>query len=1467
MRDMAPEPRSRSSAPLSMNGAAAQGGAAAILGFLYQVLGTSARLLEATIAEAAGGEPPHTVTAILEPSSGGDLEIGGTKRACTQFKHRSRPLGAGELVDEVLADLFRAHCVRPCDSYELQCSTRLTKPALRLMERLGGSVDQHPGTEDSLLKLRTLCATIFEQRAKRNAREFDHEFGAFATRVRVGAPLDCDTLRSSLHRLLQARLPYLDRIDSKLDEMIGNLVRRSATNDAPLAGNELLGILGMQATPPGEPARRLRAALDRVLAARRFNVEEDVRDARLPSDEHPLTIITGASGCGKTWTLCRLAHELAERGQAALLISAPDIHRLHEQMVRAVAVDALDHESPIEPASLGRLWRRSLGSSDATLWILWEGCRDLNELVSVHFHDGLGTGLRLVAEVPPATAISESPLKDVPARQVGEFTEGELFDALKRRGIPAGRVPEPIRRMLRVPILCGIYASLAAELPDWNPTNEYLVLERFWERAGNRTGPLASACLKTIARRMIERRRARLSDGDVAGLGLADEMLGKLVGVGWLERIDEHWRFAHERLLTWAIAEALAERFADESLEPAELADIQAELGRSHDDKARMQELGFLLMDLVWLVMRRGASEDRIAALLAALEDERETGQRTLYRELLPTAGPRIVPFVIARLRMIDGEPPAGLSGDIAAALRALPQYGADRTTIAASLAASEAPITRTVLVLLGAEWPLVEHLDSLWAEYVALHRDVDSAELDFERSQLLEQALRCATAAAPDWLRRAIENADDPESLWLGLHLLKSLPAFHGRPIWTAMSGKLIAVLGSSRRAGLAECIGRFGDRANVGLLHSVLVENGYASGFALEALTRIDPGNALSLVEQLNPAADLPHGRVWLDRLLDADPKGANCICNWMLARDPSGMQLARLWLRAIDRIDAETLTKLLGLLDSHAQKRLCDGRASGALFHCLGHLHLSPEHDGEFALWRDSALARRLRKRAMEPPRPGGDDEVIAVRRLLRRIGGPEYEALLLDWLDRPVSQCLNGIRWAPLAPCPAIQARLESLAEDWDSPCEDEVRIELWRTLWGMDPERWVPRVLELLAASEDERIHLGLFLIREGGTHDMFPKVLACLERSEPGSRTEALALNLAIQLGEAPLLFDRGRSRFQQENDTEEGRIGAFNVMLKDRRPESRSMLDEFLLKATAQKSISSTVLEMLSLRLGQPDVSERLFAAGERYMRRRAFFGEDIVDAYLDRTPDIAREYLLERAFTIPDILVSAQPDAIRSLAKVDQSLAEEAFIQSWREHPGRRRYLAPVARELSDEVLAVLVEGLADDRDGRAGKLAFRAACLELRRRHETAQSLILTALQSASPATRLALCDALAWMPEPCETLRHAEANDPEPEVRERAYEVRLEFERKRAAIEAFRARPDSLEAMEFVLDLVDPRIVTNFEDDWGVVPTIQQNSRLMLFAEAQLARRYNEVSDSHIKRVRLRPHQRQGGCLRR
>jgi hypothetical protein len=1435
-----------------------RGGAAAIYGFLYQLLVSSARLVEAMV-DQPGASEPDTVTAVLEPAYGSDLEILAIGRTCIQFKHRSTALDSGELIDSVFADLFLAHCAAPADRYELQCSHALTEPAQRLVEGLGGVTNLEPDAEPLIRRLRSRCEEIFKARCARPNQGFDAEFATFTSRFVLGPRIDSNQARQFLETWLQGRLPYIDRVEATLDQLIGNLLARSAANDAKLSAGEFLELIDLRWAPARHdlPRQRLHERLLAALEARRFVLDHDVRDVLLPEAAEPITLVAGPSGSGKTWALCRIAHERDARGDAVLLVSAPTLNMLQEQLRRAVAIEALDHESPIETSALGRLWRRSIDRPEAELWVLWEGCRDPEELIHLQLHNGLGAGIRLVAELPPGALITDTPLANVPTQILGEFSESELFDALARRGVMAGRVPKPIRRMLRLPVLCGIYASLATEIADWNPTNEYIVLERFWERAQQRVGSLAGVQLRRMAHRLLERHRTRLTDEDLADIGLTDATLTAFVNAGWLARLDQRWAFAHERLLTWAVAEALSHQFLEETIDSATLASTIRSLGVAHEDKARLQKLGFLLMDVLWLVMRRNGSEVQTAALLAALEADPDTGQNTLYRELLPTAGAIIIPFLLARLRLAQ-PPQPGHAGDVAACLVALPPSEVDQSAVAAALAAIDTPSARTVLLLVGHQWPLLAQHDAIWTEFIDLYRARRGEDFDLERYQYLDAALLCASTQSPDWLRDKIAELHDTEELGQALTVLTKLPHRDALPIWNATAEKLVTALIGSLRATLIGCIGRFEDHSRRDLLRQAIEVGVSDARPALAALAAIDPDDALAAIATHPPLGRLPPGRLWFDQLLDAQPvQAAALIREWLLARDPSGRLLAQLWLNALERVDDASLCVMLGILARHGGEGWRDDRAANALFDVLGHLQLGPEHSDVFIRWQTSPLAGQVLERATS--RLAGDHEhATSVRRLLRRIGGPAYETFLLRMLNRPLGQCLTGIRSSLFAPTPNVISRLEALVEDWTTECEDEVRIELWRTLWGIDAERWYPNVLSLLEENDPARIHLGIFLLREGGRDDMLPAVLACVARSEPGSRTEALAMGLAIHVSEgSPILFERARARFQQASDDDDGRVATFNVMLKDRSPEGRALLDAHLLEIAGARSFKSYDLDLLAIRLGQSDVGEALVQAGARFMRRPSFFGESIIDAYVARSPIAAKNALLDRAFAVPDIMTNGQPDAIRTLAELDPALAAQAFVQSWRDHQGRRLYLAPVARALGEQAIQAMVDHLAEDLSPSGNRQAFRRTCVELRRRHAIATSMLLTALATASQGDRLALCEALGWMPGADDALLEIETTDPDPDLRQHAYGIRKTWHRYAWAVDNFRAHPASFEAMEYVIDTVDPAIVCNFEDPWGIIPLIQHNSRLMMYAEAQFARRYNEMSGSKLKRVRLRP----------
>ena len=104
---------------------------------------------------------------------------------------------------------------------------------------------------------------------------------------------------------------------------------------------------------------------------------------------------------------------------------------------------------------------------------------------------------------------------------------------------------------------------------------------------------------------MVEKASSEATDSEILVLGFTEDQLSMLAASGWLAQLSGKWRFAHDRLLTWAIAEWLAERLCQPSVGADEIRSyIETLQNDSPDDRTRLHGLGFLMMDVLWLGWR-----------------------------------------------------------------------------------------------------------------------------------------------------------------------------------------------------------------------------------------------------------------------------------------------------------------------------------------------------------------------------------------------------------------------------------------------------------------------------------------------------------------------------------------------------------------------------------------------------------------------------------------------------------------------------------------------------------------------------------------------------------------------------------------------------------------------------------------------------------------------------------------------
>ncbi len=1447
-------------------GSGTQGGAAAIYGFLHQITLSIRQLLHAQFGKTAGKLDPATITAIFEPTAGGDISIETPAREVSQIKHRARAVSIADMSAKILPDLYRAHCDKQAACYSLHTTNGVSKPAFALIDackRWAEGTSDQPAPPVALHLAAAIANCTVIHTAAGNRSTFRDNFALLIERFVVIPPVGADHARQEVERWLATRLAYGNQGEASLDQLVGFLFNQAQASNAVISVDDLLARLGLPGSHDGHPdaaAARLASGLVRSLKTREFEPSRDVRDAVTVSAADPFTLVTGASGCGKSWVLYRVASGCAQAKRPAVLVRAATLADLRVQLTQTIAIEALHQEQPIEPMLLGQTWRRMRDDPDAVLTILWEGCRDVAALEDIRLAGGLGPGLVLVAEFPVGETERLIEFKAVPTHHVGEFTPLQLFEALKRRGVAAGHVPQSIRRMLLLPVLCGIYATLALELDHWNPQSEYRVLADFWQRARRVAGKFAGTRLKGLARAMVAARRSAISDDGVHGLGLAETDLLALTGAGWLTSDSGSWSFAHDRLMSWAVAEALAGDFIDGGIDATGLAErVIALQQREAEEKTTFPNLGFVLMDVVWLIGDQPQRAVEIATFLQAFEPEHLTSAHTLYGELLPTAGSRMQSALVERARRIV-DPIDLVEAHLISAFRRLKLDQAGQTRLLATLWGADTGAGRSIAISLGARWPMRAERDLLWNHYCALSADRETGEFDYELFQRMENALKTVVRDDPLWLGARIAAEEGQEELRLAAYLLKSLDGPTGGPVWVAAKEKLFARIPEDRHTVLAECIGRFGDRSALTVLIGLIRSRHRASPVALDILIALDPAEACALIETSPRSAVTPRGSLWLHRLLDFDAaRASRAVRFWLLKHDPSGRELARAWGQAEERIDPETIDCLVDRLDEVLAKppEKTPPDPLRTLLGLLGSLTLDPVNDGVFQARQGTRLAAALRLRAIAHFDAEKDEHYVAVRRLLRRIGGSDYEALILHALSPDdIALAHTGIISAIFAPSPAVVDRLTWLAGNGThSGKDDGPLLSLWRVLLALDPDSWRPRLVALLASDVEFDILLGLTLLPEYLEEGDHAHILACLAKSAPASVVEAKAMNVAATTGDPDALAVRRAVARLADKESDTGQLGALNVLLADRSAEGRAALDAHLAPLETIKSWKSFDADALAIRLRQGDASEALWRAGERMISRPFLSGSEIIDVIAERDPPKAMNVLLERAFAPPGFVTNTQPEAIRELALLDKPLATQAFVQAWVDHETRRQYLAPSARHLDDEALKVMVDHLAEDDQHGGGTIAYRATCIELRHARERAGPLLRERFARASAADRLALCEAIGWLPGSPQLLADIVANDPDSDVRDRAHEIRRQWILTERAVGQLRA-VRTLDAMEYVIDIADPTPLCAWGDPLRIIEDIQPDPRLTAFAETQLARRFNAVRKSSNKRIPVR-----------
>lgn len=774
------------------------------------------------------------------------------------------------------------------------------------------------------------------------------------------------------------------------------------------------------------------------LARLRYRRETDVRGVPHWPEATPVLLITGKSGTGKTWQLGRLLEACAEAPQIATLVSAG---RGTEDILARASRDA---------------WQSGLGeTSDKSLRAVSHFVRDIapdtpvplltvavDDIQDVDLardlvrQDWADWGIRLVLTVPltVAQALQLTDGEALHVHYVSDFSVDELDALLKQHGRRWLDLHPDLKKLLRSPILAGLFLDLPYASFQSAPRSEYEIFEGFWQRIIARGRPGDEGIVMALAAHMSEGKPYPLPRPAWHEIGLTDDgQLVRLEAAGWLRRVEgDEVAFAHERLLNWAVAKSLVRKFQRRELS---VENLGALLAGESDGQARrfVQRLGYVPMDALWLLAADRENSEKLGRLIVQLEDNREFGSygEHLYVRLLPTLGQRAVPLLLERLGALtsgsDGDYRVGLIGEAFAGLAL--QEGVELEEAVDSLLTSPTRDRQAVAIATLTSAPNARYLDRLWKLHQQrLDAVEDKADVSRHRDyQASFAALRTGIELAPEWLRHRILASDaEREPVSELAYLLNGLEHRDAPAIWQATSNVLMAKVSAGKPRSLLYCIARFSDREKLDFVVKHLSRSeDFASGAALAALAVLDPVMAIDRLIEVEDAERSLTRNQWLPVLLRVQPDLTRQRVREFAETDAKGRRLIEelFWERP-DELDEEMLRFLLRALEADLREHF-DAALAGEpiwLFHPLDFLGriahpdllavLEAEAGGELEHMITAVACSRSRNNSINR-----DHVRESARRVLILIGGEGITTLINRELESEhIWVRLGGLNWA-------------------------------------------------------------------------------------------------------------------------------------------------------------------------------------------------------------------------------------------------------------------------------------------------------------------------------------------------------------------------------------------------------------------------------------------------------------------
>ena len=1477
------------------------GGSVALNGFLYQILNHLHWSADISLTGTLDGQEVKDGRLVLEPGKGGGDAQAHASGLYLIEQYKTRASGTWSLSDviTILRDLRKAV---PDDlpefaRYRFVTNGRPGRLAgfTEFIARLG-SVEGPDELDDTTkrrfasdLRLGDRAFLDHLARATRNggagsvtSKERALVFH-LARRLKLKFGVGLEDLAADIEMRLRAYVEDLGDEIGVRKHLVGELMERLGKGETKLDPGGLNTMLQEAGISPdrvrkvGELARTLAGGRRRLSRYIRYRCELDVRDGPCWSGSKAVCLIAGESGAGKSWQLASLMEAMTGDGEPVVFVrgadSAEDILTRAAREIWQVGLGETSDKTLQGVCNFLREKAFQLRSPRFTIAVDDVGEADVvRDLVR---QDWTNLGARLVMTVPLAVVgtLDATDRDDIWLHHVGEFSIQELDTLLKRFGQRWADVPGDLKRLLRKPVLAGLFIDLGVSSFQNAPQSEYEIFEAFWDRIDEKCSVGDKGIVAALADCAVEGARYPLPREHWPSIALDNNSLGALERAGWLTCSDQgEVEFSHDRLLNWAAAQSICRKYLNNQLTVDGVFALMTG-GEDGDGTDTLRRLGYVPMDTVWLLSAQDSGRSALGQLVEIMESHGAFGGegRYLYTRLLPTLGERAVPLLLQRLGTIiessDGDYRVGLIGEGFATLAK--RESVDVRPAIESLLRSQSWDAQSVAVTMLRVAPDPKHMDRLWQLHQQrLHAREHNADRRVQRGyQATFAALRAGVARCPDWLRVRILEADPTREQVSDLvYLLSGLDGPDAATIWRDLRDVLMERVPANNPRCVLHCIARFSDREKKGFVVEHLSHQGdVVSAVAMGALAVLDPGAAIGRICHVDDEQRL-FRREWLPLLLRTDSERTRAELRELAEAGSEGQRLIEDYFekRPAD-LDGETLDLVLRTRESEFREHM-DAITTKDLpwplfpLRFLGRMcrpctlrRLNDEAGGAFEAAIVELACSRLRGNNRVQ-----DHILEAARRALVLIGGSGFSDLINRELESEHFWVRHGgLNWARVR---GNEETIERLATIVQRPIPCDATGEPDRDAWQEFHQAMV--ALAALGADEilvgilsspgfvdvplplaDCRAHRGpmsksltagavqamrnpdtpdetlwgaLAVAWLSGDADLIPDVRSVLGRVEPESKA-ALHACIALQgLGDISPEFARAAEGLAF---TREYRREGLNALI-DLGAAGVEGLKRWLREAGDADRVDQGGFVIRALHAMEEGRDGAIEAAADLCRRNRMLL-RPLYEIAAESSDKTVRERVLEEAFTEGAAVVQAPLDAIRGLAKFDAARAAEAVEIGLSNHPKIERELCQLLVQLESEraVEKLVSAAIVGERESLSDAVG-RA----LRLVNESIVADAIVKCLRGTEAERLTACRIAGWLPFPtvAEALEGVVESDGSISVRRAALDALYRHREEAAVRDLFSEfTAERCEARRWaifvpILETADPHLLCNRED---------------------------------------------------